>query len=326
MGCCYNNIINLYLELENENSQKYIVKLVKVIEVNGFINNQKEILIKNINKNMKIKEFISLINKIYDNLNILSIDNLNCLKNNIKSILIEFLTEEESNSYLINFYKIKKENYNIRAVKEIFHLFKLIFEKRNKISKASIIFFIKSITNSLKEDKILSEKEIENFEKQLKNIYLKNNEIYKIEKNKINFFNSRKTSNGDNITNINEMDNKSLRSNLTNRIFDSYSENSKDQIKKLEEKIKKLEESSNEICYKRLIKLRFYNEKEEFPIILYLGEEDKFSLAINKLYEEYPEFEDKQIKFYFKGNRIKMSTIVKNIYLDDSSKILIKEN
>jgi len=100
MGCCYNNIINLYLELENENSQKYIVKLVKVIEVNGFINNQKEILIKNINKNMKIKEFISLINKIYDNLNILSIDNLNCLKNNIKSILIEFLTEEESNSYL----------------------------------------------------------------------------------------------------------------------------------------------------------------------------------------------------------------------------------
>ena len=145
MGCCNNNIINLYLELENEISQKYTVKLVKVMEVNGFINQQKEILIKNIKKNKKIQEFIFLINKIYDNINALSIENLNCLKNNIKSILTEFLTEEESNNYLINFYRIKKENHNINAIKGIFRLFKLIFEKRYKISKDSIILILKMI-------------------------------------------------------------------------------------------------------------------------------------------------------------------------------------
>ena len=64
MGWWNNSIIDLYLELENEISQNYTVKLVKVIEVNGFTSNQKEILIKNINKNMKIQEFISLINRI----------------------------------------------------------------------------------------------------------------------------------------------------------------------------------------------------------------------------------------------------------------------
>ena len=185
MGCCNNSIIDLYLELENEISQKYTVKLVKVLEVNGFTSNQKELLIKNINKNMKIQEFIYLINKIYEKFNILSIENLNCLKNNIKSILTEFLTEEEYNNYLINFYRIKKDKHNIRAVKEIFHLFKLIFEKRNKIGKASIIFFIKSITNSLKIDQILPGKEVENFEEQLSNININYNEINKIDKNKM---------------------------------------------------------------------------------------------------------------------------------------------
>ena len=128
------------------------------------------------------------------------------------------------------------------------------------------------------------------------------------------------------MTNNNEMNNKSFRSNLINRNIDIFSVNSKDKIKILEEKIKKFEESSSDNCYKRLIKLRFCNKSEEFPIKLYLGEEDKFSLAINKFYEEFPEFEDKQIKFFFKGNRIRMSTLVKNINLDDSSKILIKEN
>jgi len=138
MGCCYSRIIDLYLELENEISQKYTVKLVKVIEVNGFTSSQKEILIKNINNNMKIQEFIFLINKIYEKFKKLSSENLKCLKNNIKSISTEFLTEEESNNYLINFNRIKKDKHNIIAVKEIFHLFKLIFEKRNKIGKASI--------------------------------------------------------------------------------------------------------------------------------------------------------------------------------------------
>ena len=138
MGCCESRIIDLYLELEKEISQKYTVKLVKVIEVNGFVNNQKEILIKNINNNMKNQEFISLINIIYEKFKKLSNENLNCLKRDIKIILTEFLTEEESNNYLINFYKIKKDKYNIRAVKEIFHLFKLLFEKRNRIDKASI--------------------------------------------------------------------------------------------------------------------------------------------------------------------------------------------
>ena len=170
----------------------------------------------------------------------------------------------------------------------------------------------------------MSENKIENFEKILNNIYLNNNEINKIEKNEINFFSIRNRSNGDNITNNNEIDNKSSKSSF-NRNIEKYSENSQEQIKKLEEKIKMFEESYNGICYKRLIKLRFYNEKEEFPIKLYLGEEDKFSFSINKFYEEYPEFEDKQIKFFFKGKRIKMSRIVKNINLDDSSKILIEE-
>ena len=194
MGCCESRIIDLYLELEKEISQKYTVKLVKVIEVNGFVNNQKEILIKNINNNMKNQEFISLINIIYEKFKKLSNENLNCLKRDIKIILTEFLTEEESNNYLINFYKIKKDKYNIRAVKEIFHLFKLLFEKRNRIDKASIIFFIKSITNSFKIDQILSGKEVENFEEQLYNIYLDYDEINKIEKNKINFFSARNKS------------------------------------------------------------------------------------------------------------------------------------
>ena len=172
----------------------------------------------------------------------------------------------------------------------------------------------------------MSGKEFENFEEQLNNIYLDYDEINKIEKNKINFFSARNKSIEDTITNNNEMNNKSFRSNLTNGNIDSFSENSKDKIKILEEKIKKFEENSSDNFYKRLIKLRFCNDSEKFPIKLYLGEEDKFSLAINKFYEEYPEFEDKQIKFFFKGNRIRMPTLVKNINLDDSSKIFIEEN
>ena len=83
-------------------------------------------------------------------------------------------------------------------------------------------------------------KEVENFEEQLSNIYLNYNEINKIDKNKINFFSARNKSNEDSITNNNEMNNKSFRSNLINRNIDIFSVNSKDKIKILEEKIKKL--------------------------------------------------------------------------------------
>ena len=59
---------------------------------------------------------------------------------------------------------------------------------------------------------------------------------------------------------------------------------------------------------KRLLKLIFYNQKEneEYFLNIFINEEDKFSLIIDQLYEKYPDLEDKEIKkFLFNEKKLK---------------------
>jgi len=73
--------------------------------------------------------------------------------------------------------------------------------------------------------------------------------------------------------------------------------------------------------------LNFYDEQgnKNYPLKINLSNSKKFYLVIGKLYEEYPEFEDKNIKNYiFKNKNIKRRQKIEDLGLEDSCKINIQ--
>ena len=88
-------------------------------------------------------------------------------------------------------------------------------------------------------------------------------------------------------------------------------------------KIRELEAKINESKDKKLFKFIFIDKNNNnYKVNIKLGEYDKFSSVKDKLYENYPELEEIGIKkFIYKEKNIKGKHLIKDLDLDDLSKI-----
>ena len=96
--------------------------------------------------------------------------------------------------------------------------------------------------------------------------------------------------------------------------FSSYSENSQHQIMKMKKEIQELQ---SKMPKKNLMEFIFYDDDNEYNVNVRLGENDKFSAVVDKLFEDYPALEDKEIKgFIYKGEKMKRNRLIKDIDID----------
>ena len=206
----------------------------------------------------------------------------------------------------------KSLNKIIYNFKDFISLLELIYSKKREIKNRELMNFIERIKYILERYELLEEDEIVFFVDQLKEIFIDKNDIEKILINNYENFSQRDTNtnfNDEKIKFMEELENKSVNS-LNS--FSSYSDNSQKQIMKMEKEIRKLNLELNKTKRdnenKRLLKLIFYNQKEneEYFLNIFMNEEDKFSLIIDQLYEKYPDLEDKEIKkFLFNEKKLK---------------------
>ena len=102
-------------------------------------------------------------------------------------------------------------------------------------------------------------------------------------------------------------------------------ENGKENEDEDEDKVEDEKKSDNQD--NKILTLNFYDEQgnKNYPLKINLNNSKKFYLVIGKLYEEYPEFEDKNIKNYiFNNKNIKRSQKIGDLGLEDSCKINIQ--
>lgn len=128
-----------------------------------------------------------------------------------------------------------------------------------------------------------------------------------------------------NIDKESDLNSENNKNNVSQDIF--LNNSSKNKNKKFEEE--KILKSKNDNIQKdkKKITIIFYDEKEnkKYPLTINLNNNEKFSLIIGNLYEEYPEFEDKPIKnFNFNKKKIKRSQIIENLGLENYCKINIE--
>ena len=324
--CCNLNVKDIYFSLNEKKSDKCDIILNHQYEVNGFSNEEKHRILTNICKKPWIENCIFLINQLLHNNYKLSKNFINKTKNIFERILDEFLNKDEKFFYLKDYNSIKKK-LDLETINIFIKLFKIIYDRKSQIKIETIIFFIKSIDYSLKDEKILNEKDIDFLISKLKKIYLSEKE-FKVEKINNIEYTDIGTFFKEEIRIDTEVDIKSIKS---SKNFSLYSKNSQSQIIKMEEEIKDLksiiENSILKTEKKKYIKVKFLdvNIKEEFPINIFLSYNDKFSSLIEKFYEKYPNFEEKGIKrFLINEKPIKRSELISNIELDDSTKILIE--
>jgi len=261
-----------------------------------------------IENNEDINRLIKIINNILENYG--KINDLNTFKISIKTLLKNFLNEEKIN-YYSNIIEESKNNYNFDNIKELISLFKLIYSNKNKINYEQIKFFCDTISEILKSEKILN---------------LTNNDInFLIQKMEEILSPNYINANNNNIINLNISEEKETNiqkedldiSNI--KVFSTYSQNSQNQIKKMNNKIRELEAKINESKDKKLFKFIFIDKNNNnYKVNIKLGEYDKFSSVKDKLYENYPELEEIGIKkFIYKEKNIKGKHLIKDLDLDD---------
>ena len=334
MGCCClndNDDYKFYLEIRNWPLNKYTITLYYI----GKNTNNYEIsyVLENLEKKEGLKEFINMINKILEYIsrkepnNNLYLD----VKFVFKRLFQSFLNDIEISNHLENIEIIFNDISKIYNFKDLISLLELIYSKKREIKNRELMNFIERIKYILERYELLEEDEIVFFVDQLKEIFIDKNDIEKILINNYENFSQRDTNtnfNDEKIKFMEELENKSVNS-LNS--FSSYSENSQKQIMKMEKEIRKLNLELNKTKRdnenKRLLKLIFYNQKEneEYFLNIFINEEDKFSLIIDQLYEKYPDLEDKEIKkFLFNEKKIKRNELIKDIKFYDISKIYIE--
>ena len=240
---------------------------------------------------------------------------------------------------------------------------KVILEKKNEISKEQkedysreqkIKIDIKDIIDTSNEANSLIEKETiinNNNQKEKnnneKNIYLNESNNFEEEKNnekEIDFQNNQNNqllkdyllycdkeevyqsnfiSNFDKESDLNSENNKNI---VSQDIF--LYNSSKNKNKKFEKEEKLLKSKDDNIQKdNQKITIIFYDEKEnkKYPLKINLNNNEKFNLIIGKLYEKYPEFEDKPIKnFNFNKTKIKRSQLIEDLGLENNSEINIE--
>ena len=206
------------------------------------------------NNNIKINNFIRLINKIIIKFYDKKIKNLTAFILSLNHLLEIFLDSDEIHR-INNIIQMKP---NMDNLSEIIKAFKKLYDNSDKIKEKEIKYFIKSINTILKEDNILIQYEIITFTELLTNIFNKNiNENENILNRKIYFeeeiidnssnssFNSDENSSTTRVNKDEELDEKLSNSSSYNSNFSSYSKNSQNQIKKMQKEIKRLKKLVN---------------------------------------------------------------------------------
>ena len=275
--CCSKKVIDTFFSLNELHYYKYDITLIQLYSNNGCVHQKEEKIINKIENIEGIIQFIDLINKILNNINKFTIENISDIKNIFNNFLSEFLTEKELMFYLSNINNIIQNNLDIKAIKECSKLFQLIYNRRHEINIEDINYFIKSIYYILKKEN----NEIEFFKVKLKEIFLKEYEL-NIKKKLIP---RNKKEENNKITSKYQVETNCISNN------DNFSKNlsrchsfssifSNKNIPKLE---KEEEEEINELISlgedKQLLELIFLDEtqKEEFPLSININKNDTFS-------------------------------------------------
>ena len=283
-------VIELFVKNGNNDSLLSLFDLFKLI-----YSKKEEI------KEEKLRIFIYNIKFVLETNEILKEDNINKFGNELNKIFFE---DDDTNKYL-NLENedilTSDENIEEKSKEEFINeekvLIKHINSEKNKEEKQ-------------KEKPIDGEKDISehlNIEKEDNLIFDKNIE----DKSKEKF-----------LEELEKMSSSSLQS------FCTYSKSSQNQIIKLEEKIRELEEEKKKRknIKKRFLKLKiFYKNEQKYSLDIDVNENDKFSVIIDELYEKYPEIEEKGVKkFLLNGEKIKRNELIKNLKFNDCSKLEIE--
>lgn len=312
--CCYqnnNSVTDLKFILDNN-------KDIKLQYYIGDNHGSKEFL-KNIEIKKEISDFIKIINEICKTK--ISEDKIPLIERKLENITKTIDAGNNLKNNISDFASVLSgKDITERIIDEIFLLFINIYNNKNKINRKYFEDFINTIEYILKDEHITKKTELNKFINFLNELLLKNNNTEEENSSSINSENS--SENNDNYK-INIIKDESFDMPTT---FSTYSKHSKKKIMKLEKEnrdlkkeIKKIKKSKNK--NKKLYRLRFIYNKQEYPIEIYLDENDKFFLAINKVVENYEDLEEIPQRFKYNDKIIKGSNLIKDINLDDSSKI-----
>ena len=77
---------------------------------------------------------------------------MHIIRTSLENILTGIIEKEEIDKYLISLIKIRRNRFDIEAIKECISLFKKIYNMKKKISKETYIYLIKTIVNTFKID------------------------------------------------------------------------------------------------------------------------------------------------------------------------------
>ena len=278
--------------------------------------------------NENIKRLLGVLNEIIKKFN--RIKDLVAFKISVNFLLIQILEEKEIGNYLNYIDKAKKE-INFGNIINLISIFTLIYSNKKKISSQVIKSFGKAIHDILINEKKLKLKndDIHFLIQKIEEILSPNNNSIFI--NNINYINNSRENNNEDLfdnhfsekeTNFQkneeelenfkeELEKKSVKS-LNS--FSSYSENSQHQIMKMKKEIQELQ---SKMPKKNLMEFIFYDDDNEYNVNVRLGENDKFSAVVDKLFEDCPALEDKEIKgFIYKGEKMKRNRLIKDIDID----------
>ena len=202
--------------LETIGQQTYRIKLQKDC-------NYSKIICDNIKTNRNLKDFIGLINDIYDNINILEMKDYISLTEVLKYIISNSGLENNSHLDLRVIEDFKKNRYNPESIIKYYKIFELIYNNRNSIDNKKIIHLIETIGQLLKNNKILNDFSIKYFINFIYKIYIgqRNTQIQILDNtsSSINSNNNNTNEAQNPITNINN--NQPLEPNeITQRMVD----------------------------------------------------------------------------------------------------------
>ena len=114
-----------------------------------------EIIFENIEDSRETKEFINTINVIYENFYSIKRNNMMPINCALEAILQNISNEKEIKEKMNSFKKTIDEfyynKYEINEIKEMVEIFKIIYDKKDKINKGKLIALIETIDSVLLE-------------------------------------------------------------------------------------------------------------------------------------------------------------------------------
>ena len=289
---------------ENVNNNLNKANIILIKEKN-FIK-EREIIFEEVENNKNLEKFLNIIERIYNDIDILKNKDITYLiRNAMKSILQKiFKKKEDINLQLKKMDDIIEDSKNLIKIKRFIDIFILIYSNKEKIGEEKIKHFIGYINDAIDHIEKLDKNEKNFFIEYIKNIYLYKNNI-KSEKSLIEEDASQKENSNNNEykknSNIKEnlFDSKEIDEIIKRKLTNSnYSENSKNQILKLEDEIQQYKNKIKEIELKKNeIEITFIDEnKNKKSTKVQMNEKVNPEEIVKYLFTYFPELKNKTIQ------------------------------